>query len=66
MKDQIFNLVMSDCQHQFLDDGAVIVFFPKLNYAHIDDGKRQRWIYGTSMSSILATYYMELDEVMYG
>ncbi len=66
MKDEIFKLVIDDCQHHILDDGTVIVFFPKLNYAYLDDGKMKRWLYGSSINSVVATYYMDMDEVAYG
>jgi len=66
MKDEIFKLVIEDCQHHILDDGTVIVFFPKLNYAYVDNGEMKRWIFGTTLSSVVSTYYMYMDEVMYG
>jgi len=61
MKDMIFNLVLEDSQYKVLDDGTLITFFPKINYAYIDTGITTRWIFGSSMSSIITTYYMDMD-----
>lgn len=68
MKEDIFKLVMQDCEHEVLDDSTIVTFFPKINYGYISSLKK--WIFGTSMSSVIATYYMDMDalslEELYG
>lgn len=67
MREAIFRLVLEDCQHELLDDSTMVVFFPKLNHGYVTEDDRSYWIFGTSMNSVLCTYYMNMDaEVMYG